>query len=184
MRFLLVGLLAACGGGSGSDGSLDCEYLASSDNCWKVTASAAISCLPPEDAIGVLSADFASCTYATGQVITFTPALTLPLANEHEWNFTMTTDGQPCLAYNDSDEGFELTVGDDTVSEVLTGNGGLALTCPDGSSFSNSNPIELLSCPDSNFGNLPGNTSSSGIDSVSFGLINTGVNTLTIFDCN
>jgi len=182
MRFLFVGLLAACGGGSG--GSLDCEYLASSDNCWKVTASAAVSCLPPEDAIGVLSADNTSCTYATGQVITFATALTLPLPNDHEWDFTMTTNGEPCLAYSDDDNGFELTVGDEVVSEALFGSGGLELNCPDGTTFSNSNALELLSCPDSNFGNLPGNTSSSGIDSVQFGLLNTGVDTLAVFDCD
>lgn len=182
MRFVFLGLLVACGGGA--DGSLDCEYLASSDNCWKVTATAATSCLPPQDAIGVLAADNASCTYDTGQVITFTPALTLPLSNDHVWNFTMTTDGVPCLAYNDSDDGFELTVGDDVVSERLFGSAGLELTCPDGTTFSSSNALELLSCPESNFGNLPGNTSSSGTDSVSFGLLNTGVDPLTIFDCN
>ncbi len=179
MRLVLIAMLASCGGG---DEDLDCEYLASEDNCWKTTASVATSCLPPSDVFGVLSADNATCTYATGQVVTFTPALVLPLDNDHEWNFTITTDGQPCLAYSDGDGGFVLTSDAGTVRESLNGRG-LELSCPDGTTFSNPNALSLLSCPDSNFGNLPGNTSSSGVTSVSFGLLNTGENILDVFDC-
>ncbi len=183
MRLVLIAMLAACGGGGNED--LDCEYLASEDNCWKTTATAATSCLPPGNAIGVLSADNTTCTYATGQVITFTPALVLPLDIDHQWNFTITTNGQPCLEYSDDDNGFVLTVGADTVSESLNGRG-LELSCPDGTSLGNSNALELLSCPDSNFGNLPGNTSSSGMTSVSFGLLNTNGSgeILDVFDCD
>jgi hypothetical protein len=55
---------------------------------------------------------------------------------------------------------------------------------PDGSTRSNGNALELLSCPGENFGDLPGNTSSSGTESVFFGFINTGLgDTLTVFDC-
>ncbi len=61
--------IAGCGSSSkGSGGTLDCAWLAG-DNCWKTTASAALSCLPPADATGTLSADNATCTYATGQVV-------------------------------------------------------------------------------------------------------------------
>lgn len=182
MRSLLViAVLGACGGGTAE--GLDCEYLASSENCFKVTASAAASCLPPETELGVLASDRASCTYSTGHVVTFTPALVLPLANDHRWNFEVTSPEGPCLAYQDDEDGFQLTVLGDVVSEELVGRG-LELSCPDGTVLGNSNALELLSCPGSNFGDLPGNTSSSGDSSVFFGLINTGSDeTLKVFDC-
>jgi hypothetical protein len=179
--FLVIALFGACGGGT-SDG-LDCEYLASEENCFKVTASSAASCLPPDNEFGVLAPDNASCTYSTGHVVTFTPALVLPLGNDHHWDFEVSSPDGPCLAYQDDDDGFQLTVKGEVVSEELVGRG-LELTCADGSKVGNSNALELLECPDSNFGDLPGNTSSSGIDSVFFGLINTGSeDTLTVFDC-
>lgn len=175
----LLGVVVGCGGGN----DLDCAYLASADNCFKTTASAAASCLPPEGARGVLAPDHASCTYATGQVITFTPPLVLPLDFDAPWSFTVTTNGEPCLSYSDDDDGFVLTVGGETVSETVSGRS-LELSCPDGTSFSNDNALELLSCPGDNFGDLPGNTSSSSSSSVQFGLINTGLpTTLTVFDC-
>lgn len=182
MRSLLViALLGACGGGT-SEG-LDCEYLASDENCFKVTASSAASCVPPDDEFGVLAADNASCTYSTGHVITFSPALILPLDFDHHWNFEVTSPDGPCLAYQDDDDGFQLTVLGEVVSEELVGQG-LELSCPDGSVVGNSNALGLLSCPDGNFGGLPGNTSSSGVSSVFFGLLNTGsAETLKVFDC-
>jgi len=175
-------VLAACGGADDLD-DLDCEYLASAENCWKTTTSAAVSCLPPANETGVLAADNASCTYATGQVITFDPPLVLPFASSPQWNFTIVTNGQPCLHYEDREDGFDLTVGNETVSERLEGRG-LELSCPDGTTVSSSNALELLSCPDSNFGDLPGTTSSSGATSVRFGLLNTGMDTLDVFDCS
>lgn len=179
---LVIALLGACGGGGTADG-LDCAYLASEDNCFKVTASAAASCLPPATELGVLAADNASCTYATGHVVTFTPALVLPLANDHPWNFEVTSPDGPCLAYQDDEGGFQLTVLGEVVSEELVGRG-LELSCPDGSVVGNSNALELLSCPDGNFGDLPGNASSSSETSVVFSLINTGSGaTLKVFDC-
>lgn len=163
---------------------LDCEYLASDDNCFKVAASAAASCLPPDDELGVLAADNASCTYSTGHVVTFTPALVLPLDQDHHWNFTVESPEGPCLAYEDDNRGFQLTVKGEVVREEIVGQLGIELSCPDGSVVGNSDARELLSCPSGSFGDLPGNTSSSGVSSVSFGLINTGSEgTLTVFDC-
>jgi len=171
-------MVIGCGG---SDEELTCEYLASPDNCFKTTASAAASCLPADADMGVLAADNASCTYASGQVITFASPLTLPLPDNAEWDFTVTTNGVECLHYTDNNRGFELTVGADTVSEDVKGTTGLELTCPDGTTFGNSNALGLLSCPGTSFGDLPGNTTFSTDTSVHFGLINMG---LTIFDCS
>ncbi|HEY4057160.1 MAG TPA: hypothetical protein VGM39_11155 [Kofleriaceae bacterium] len=180
-RILWLGvLLVGCGGDSAS--SLSCDYLASADNCFKTTASTAASCLPTSG-MGVLAADSASCTYASGQVITFTPPLALPLPTNPTWNFTVTTSGTECLRYVDHDGGFDLTVGGDTVSEDLSGSR-LELTCPDGTQLASSKPLDLLKCPGTSFGDLPGNTSSSSATSVMFGLLNAGgADTLTVFNC-
>lgn len=188
-RFLLsliLGLLAiGCGGGGSSDKSLDCAYLAS-DNCWKTTATDGTSCLPAAGAMGTLSADNASCTYATGQTIMFTPALVLPLATGFkDWNFTVTTDGQDCLHYEENSGGFALTASADTVTETLTGTSGIDLTCPDGTSYANPNALALLNCPGGSAGGLPGNTTNSTSTSVTFALINTGsTQAITAFDCS
>jgi len=186
MRIFACLVIVGCGGGSGSDMKLDCAYLGS-DNCWKTTATAATSCLPADGTTGVLSGDNTSCTYASGQLVTFAAALVLPLPSQFEdWNFTVTTNGQPCLHYEESSSGFEMTVGgQDTVAEMLFGAGGLELTCPDGTTFSNANALSLLDCPGSSFGDLPGNTTSSSDTSVQFALFNTGApDPLTVFDCS
>ena len=186
MRIWLVAgvIVVGCGGGSSSK-SLDCAYLAG-NNCWKTTVAEAATCLPAAGTTGELSADNSSCAYASGQTITFTPALVLPLASGFkDWNFTVTTGGQPCLHYEESSGGVQLTVGADAVSEMISGAAGIDLTCPDGTTYSNSNALALLNCPGSTFGDLPGNTTSSGSTSVRFGLINTGTpSSVTVFDCS
>ncbi|HEY4178023.1 MAG TPA: hypothetical protein VGM90_14350 [Kofleriaceae bacterium] len=181
---LVVVILAGCSGGSTK--SLDCEYLAG-ENCWKTTAVEATSCLPPDGAMGVLAADNASCTYSTGQTVTFTPALVLPLPQGGKnWNVTVSNAGQECAHFEEEAGGsFSLTVGTDTVGESAAGTTGLDLTCPDGTVYENTNALDLLNCPDASFGDLPGTTSSSSTTSVSLGLINTGSTTaITLFNCS
>jgi hypothetical protein len=178
-------LVAGCGGG-GSSKSLDCAYLAS-DNCWKTTAAQAASCLPAAGVMGALAVDNASCTYTTGQTVTFTPALVLPLPSGFkDWNFTVTMGGLVCLHYDESETGFTLTAGTDTVDEHVSPPAVIDLTCPDGTTYSNANGLDLLNCPGGTFGGLPGNTTSSSSTSVTFGLLNadsTGNSTL-VFDCS
>jgi hypothetical protein len=183
MRSSLLAVLVACGGGSGGNPALDCAYLASANNCWKTVAADAASCLPSGSAVGVLSADNMSCTYATGQVVTFTTALTLPLPEHPQWDFTVTANGAQCMKYQEGSDGLELWNGcSETVSESDTGT--LDLTCPDGTTYSNANPLMLLSCPGSDFGGLPGNTTSSSPTSVSFTLLNTSSGSLPVFNCS
>lgn len=179
-RLVVLALLVGCS--SGKD-TLDCDYLASTDNCWKTTASPAASCLPAEADIGVLADDNSSCTYASGQVITFDPPLTLPLPDQPAWDFTVTTNGAECLHYTEPSDGkgFTLTVMGDTVSESISG-GSLSLSCPDDTSFESSHPLDLLKCP-GDFGSLPGTEFSSSATSVQFTLLNTGDNTLAVFQC-
>jgi hypothetical protein len=179
---LVVCVLAGCS----SNKNLDCAYLAS-ENCWKTTAAEAMSCLPPDGAVGVLAADNGSCTYATGQVVTFSPALTLPLpgSGKNDWNFSLATNGAQCLHYQEDSGGFSLTVGKDTVSEMEQSPMGIELVCPNGQGYSNSNALSLLSCPGGMFSTLPGNATSSTSTSVSFSLINTdSANAVTVFDCS
>jgi hypothetical protein len=180
---LVAGVLAV---GCTSNKNLDCAYLASDTNCFKTTAIEAASCLPASGTTGTLSADNSSCTYASGQTITFSPALALPLASGfNDWNFTVTTGGQACMHYEESSGGFELTAGAHTVSETITGTSTIDLTCPDGTTYANSNGLSLLSCPGGAFGSLPGNSTSSSSTSVTFSLINTGsTNTVSVFDCS
>jgi len=176
--------LAGCGGSSGkAGGSLDCTYLASDTNCWKTTAATATACLPAQSEVGTLSADGKTCTYASGDVVTFTPPLVLPVSNSGTtmtWNFAITTgSGATCLTYKDDGNGnVTLNVQGETVKETTPGGLGITLTCPDGTSYSNSNAFNLLSCPDASFlSSLPGvgySESSSGSSS-SISLSLTGV---------
>jgi hypothetical protein len=180
-----------CSGGTGgSSASLDCAYLAS-DNCWKTTTSMATSCLPPASEIGVLSSNNATCTYPSGDVVTFATPLVFPIPDTPNWKFTITTGtGQGCLQYEDTSAGLSLTVQGQAVTERPSGPQGLTLSCPDGTSYSNSNAFDLLDCGDDGgafLGGLPGDTWSSSNDvGVSFGLIGTSTTSsdeLPLFDC-
>lgn len=186
---LLLGSLLAGAGCGGAAPTLTCSYL-EGDNCWKTTAAAAPSCLPASTELGTLSADGKTCTYASGDVVTFTPALALPLPTSSAnipWNFTVTTgSGAVCLSYvQDANNDMTLTVGDQTVKESTYGSG-FAISCPDGTSFSNSNGLALLTCPDANLlTSFPGNTWSSTSTSVSFGLLGTAASygSEPVFNC-
>lgn len=163
--------LGGCSGGGGAD-SLNCAYLAG-DNCWKATAALATSCLPPASETGVLSADGSTCTYASGDVVTFTPPLAFPLPDTPKWNFTVkSASGASCLSYvDDANGGITLSVQGQTIKETPQGAAGLKLTCPDGTSYANASALSLLSCPDANlFDSLPGTGYSFDDTSVSLSL--------------
>jgi len=166
---------------------LDCNYL-QTDNCWKATASLAGDCLPPMSATGALSADGSTCTYVTGEEITFNPPLVLPLPDQPKWNFTVkSNNGSACLSYaDDANGGITLTVKGQTVKETAQGMLGLKLSCPDGTSYANSNAFSLLECPDAGlFDYLPGASWSDSNTSVSLGLTATGgaSSELPVFSC-
>ena len=191
MRLSRAVLLAAiplaigCSGGdSSSSASLDCAWLAG-NNCWKSTLSQVESCLPPKGETGSFSADKKTCTYASGAVVTFDSALVLPLPDDPIWSFTVTSGGQECLRYQDtSSDALTLTVNGQTFTESASG-GSLVVSCPDQTTFANSNPFELLSCPADGgiFGGLPGKAWSDTSTSVSFSLIGAARGSATIFSC-
>lgn len=190
VALLCVAAALGCSGGSSGGNSLSCAYLAG-DNCWKTTAAQATSCLPASSEVGTLSADGKTCTYASGAVVTFASALALPIPVDGtaSWNFTVTgADGQPCLAYKDDPNvGITLTVQGQTVKETEPGGLSVAMACPDGTTYSNSNAFTLFSCPDAGlFGGLPGDAWSSSDTSVSLGLMATSSGSdgsLPVFDC-
>ena len=188
--WLLVAVAINCGGSSsgGSSGSLDCAWLAS-DNCWKMTARQAESCLPPPSPSGTFSADKSTCTYATGTVVTFTPALVLPASTSTPWNFTVANGATPCLTYKeDAGKALTLTVMGQTFTETPAG-AGINVKCPDGSTFGTSNALPLISCPGGSLGGFPGIIYSGTSTSLSLGLINTsadpdaGGQSIPVFDC-
>lgn len=171
-------------GSNSSSASLDCAWLAG-NNCWKSTLSQAESCLPPKSETGTLSADMKTCTYVSGAVVTFDSALVLPAPDDLIWSFTVTSGGQPCLRYQDtSGSAFSLTINGQTFTESAEGLA-LAVTCPDHTTFSSSNPLELFSCPADGgaFGGLPGKAWFDTSTSISFSFIGTALGSATIFSC-
>jgi len=183
----LVGALGCGGSSGGGSNGLDCNYLAS-NNCWKTTAATASSCLPPMSETGVLSADGSTCTYPSGDVVTFTPPLALPLPDTPKWNFAVkTSSGAPCLSYvDDGNGGITLTVQGQTVKETPQGTLGLKLSCPDGTSYANANAFSLFSCPDASLlGDLPGAAWSYDDTSVSLSLTASGASSSDqqVFSC-
>lgn len=182
---------AACSGGDGGDTpaatttmSLDCAWLAS-DNCWKKTIAAASACLPDQAAVGTLSSDGATCTFTTGQTVTFDPPVTLPLNLMSKVSFAMTTNGAPCFSFKWSDaNSFVVSTSAGTVtvgaSEPLTE----AIQCPDGSRVSNTNALSLLSCDAGVFGGLPGQSWSGGDTSITVEAVGTSApGYVPIFTC-
>jgi len=187
--FPILGCIALAAAGCGSDAppdTLTCAWLASAANCWSNTAQAATSCLPTTSD-GMFSADNSICTYPSGVVVSFTPAVTLPLPDNAPWNFTVNdAGGQACLHYEETGGGnaAKLVVGSQTVTISFIGLA-MSIHCPDGSSVQNGNALNLLDCP-GNIGALPGHFIGYSDTSVSFGLIGMSdpTKTVSLFQCS
>jgi hypothetical protein len=169
--------LVACGGSTSSSGGLTCAWLGGSSNCWRSTAAAASGCLPSSADKGKLSADLKTCTYATGQVVTFNPPLTLPLPQDPTFDFTITSGGKACFSFQQpSQTSFSQTTSAGS-SSVNASTGSEVVSCPDGSSVSASEQqaIQDISCDGGIFGGLPGTEWTSSATSVSFTLLGAGM---------
>jgi hypothetical protein len=179
--------LGSLSAGCSSDPPLDCAWLAS-DNCWKMTASAAVSCLPDSTTFGTFSADKKTCSYAGGAVVTFATPVTLPLPSSPTWDFTLTNGGQTCLRYVETNSGgLTLTVNGKSFSEAPMGSMGLSVTCPDGKRYSTDNAFNLLACGGNFLNGLPGSSWFDSSTALSFGLISTSTasdQSVTVFDCH
>jgi hypothetical protein len=185
---LVVAVVLGAGfgcGGSGASG-LDCAWLAG-DNCWKMTADDATSCLPPRSEMGTFSADNKTCTYASGVTVTFTPALVLPVPDQPSWDFTISNGGVDCVHYEDTKGGgVKLVTMGHTVTSRSSGGLGLAISCPDGNTVGTSNALNLLECgadAGASLGGLPGLVWSSSPTSLSVGLLGTSSDSTPLFDC-
>jgi hypothetical protein len=175
-------VLSACG--SKTEAALDCSWLAS-NNCWKTTAAAAVSCLPGSSETGILSPDGRTCTYSSNKMVSFDDPLILPIPDNRQWKFTITSGGQQCLRYEDtSSQGYRLTTAAGTVSQTVSGFS-LSMSCPDGSLYSNSNALSLLSCgSDGGLWEFPGNFWSSSGNTVTFGILGAqGGGSIPLFNC-
>jgi hypothetical protein len=129
--------------------------------------------------MGTLSADNKTCTYASGATVTFDTALTLPLPSDPmqvTWNFTLTKNGQTCLAlHQSSQQSLSLSTSAGTASTSLS-SAGYTVSCPGGASYSaaSSDLLNLLSCDAGVFGGFPGTGYSSSSTSVSLSLVGAG----------
>ena len=177
-------LAAGCSGPAAPPptGPLDCAWLAS-DNCLKATLMAGVSCTEPTSEVGVLSADSTTCTYPSGVVVTFDAPLLLPLGrNPPGWHFSVARAGAECLRFDGTDNThFTLVVNGNTLMESGIPDISLTVTCPDGTTYSNSIDAGLLSCDP---GGLPsqGGSSTENIGTFWINLFPTDV-VLTMFNC-
>ncbi len=161
-------LITACGSGSsgtgsstggtsgGASGPLDCAWLAS-NNCYKTTLAAALSCVPPTMALGVLNGTGTVCAYDGGDTIAFATALTYPVPQSLALSYTVSQpDGGVCLSYTElpNSGGFTLKTAAGTLKETNT-TASATVSCPDGTSFSNGNALALINC-DGGFLSFPG----------------------------
>jgi len=175
---------AGCGSSSSAPETLTCDWLTGPNNCWTNLALTATTCLPPDTDQGVLSPINSTCTYATGEIVSFLPPLTLPTVQDMAWNFTIDdANAQPCLHYQDTSTGLTLSVGIETVTESLYGSVGMRITCQDGTSVQTANALALLNCPDP-LGVLPGLIWSSSDTFVTAQLTGTGATSVGLFDCS
>ncbi len=170
----LVTFAAACSGG---DAPADCAWLAS-DNCWKTTIAAAASCLPPANETGTLDVSGKTCTYASGETVSF--PLPLTATSQPTWTFSVKKNDVTCLSYQSDVGTMSATTGAGTFSETSPGVAGLLFQCPDGSGHATDDGFALSSCGTA----TPGATWRSPSDGrVIFDLVGTSSGTTQLFDC-
>jgi hypothetical protein len=131
--------------GSSGGGVADCAWLAS-DNCWKTTIDSAAACLPPASASGTLDASGTTCTYSTGEVVTFASPLVFPVPPGRTWSFTISKNGHDCLQFAREGTSIMLTadLGTFSVSASAAGDS-FRFQCPNGTSYSASQS-DLSAC--------------------------------------
>lgn len=184
LALLPLALVACVGEGEdpprtpGPPRALDCAW-ARGDNCFKSVVAAAAACLPPLDAVGALSEDGRTCTFATGQTVTFDDPVRLPFPDgSRAWNFTVRANGRECLRVTEPDiRHWSVASPAGAVDFVATSASDATAICPDGSRFFAADWSELqLSCAqDGPLGETPGADSSIYDDhSVTYRLTGTG----------
>jgi hypothetical protein len=112
--------------------NIDCAWIQSEKDCWGAALKEAAACAPSKGAYGVFANDLKSCTYATGEKITFAT----PFAATGRVEFSSTDrSGAPCatvLQPRTPEGDFYLTTKSGKVKVVMGSNFELTITCPDG----------------------------------------------------
>lgn len=106
MRRLIGAVFAVLIGCNGADDEaqpLTCEILSDPGNCWAEAAAEAATCVPsPDEEIGVLEPDRASCTYTVGSRVVFDEALPLDVMDLERLALTLEKDGAKCGRFVDT----------------------------------------------------------------------------------
>jgi hypothetical protein len=127
-----------------------------------------------------------TCTYSTGQVVTFSEPLIFPLPSQPTLSFSITAGGSPCFTWQEpSTDAYSLTTSAGMVSVGVVG-GSETITCPDGSGASAgvAQAFSDISCDAGGFGGLPGTAIGSSTGSVSFSILGVTSGTFSLFDCS
>jgi hypothetical protein len=137
---VVLGLFApAC---SSSDAVPDdtCGFLADSNNCYRKLLAAVDDCLTDASsdgglAMGTLSADGTSCTYASGRTVAFVGDARRDSSstNRIDMDVTVAIGGKTCLHYINTPSTLTVTQPNGGVLKVVAGGSGEIITCPDGS---------------------------------------------------
>lgn len=174
-------------GGEALEGApLDCAWIANG-NCWGDVLYPVASCVPAKSDTGMLSADGASCTYASGHSVAFTPPLDLPQSLEEDddfgetWNFSVRSPFGECVRFEDTATSRTVTAYDKTYREIYRGLG-MQVTCPDGQKFATDNVLKLLEC-ESFLEDVPGYGFFHTTNSVSFGFTGVEGANVQAFSC-
>ncbi len=112
---------------------VDCDWFFQS-SCYRTGLSEAAACVPPQTAQGTLSSDGKVCVYDDGFVVTFAQPPPLFASIRSPIDFSMSSNGQPCLRFEEMDGVTKLTTRSGTSILEFTSSG-RALTCPDMHSY-------------------------------------------------
>jgi hypothetical protein len=152
MRLTLAAAMAAGVAACGSSGS---------SSCYDTLLASAQSCLPSATATGTMNDAGTSCSYTTGQQVSFTLPETDGISN-----FVLNSaSGSLCMSYQDVDGGVRVI---QTPGGTAVSNGG-SITCPGGVDYTGSTAV--------------GNVSAYGTSAASFDLV-AADGGLTVFSCS
>lgn len=187
-RILLMGLSAllltigsaGCSDDDDSGGTtVGCDWFAG-DNCFKQSVEAAAQCGHEPSEHGTLSVDGLSCTFADGTEITFGRTVFEAGEDDYLWDFEITRNGVFCMSFTEPEEGFTELVTSLGTANIAREGMSLQLTCPDGSSYTVPNAMDLMSCLE----DLPGHTVGHSSSYVSLSLMGGGSVDQHLFTCS
>jgi hypothetical protein len=172
----------ACSSSSSAPPDDTCSFLADRNNCYVSLLAAVDDCLTDANGdgggvsvSGTLSADGASCTYASGRAVSFVGDARQYDASKTAQDVTVKLGGKTCLHYVSAPKAsLTITQPDGRTLRVAVTGAGETITCPDGSQHGIDGLKLFGGCGDAGSifsGGLPGTTTSSGGTSVSGGLV-------------